>query len=237
MTKATSNPPRLRARIVKWREQLLRTGEAARSGLDPATLDAAVTRVMARVGEADAPSFLGRRVPRWRTRPSGNLEGAPVLDADNVEIAIVALLAATANQWQFSSTPDGHMFAGERQGRHPEPERLYVTGLSDVIDAAAGLVESHRAGAGGRVYIWKEFVECADCRLIIAWINDVGSRRTAFGKCSAPAAGATSAEMGSDRCSACKARGVTLWRDEDRLVCASCRTATAHREQRNAHWR
>ncbi len=39
------------------------------------------------------------------------------------------------------------------------------------------------------------------------------------------AARATSAKMGSDRCSACKARGVTLWRVAGRLVCASCRTA------------
>ena len=39
------------------------------------------------------------------------------------------------------------------------------------------------------------------------------------------AALATSAKMRSDRCSACKARGVTLWQVAGRLVCASCRTA------------
>ena len=35
------------------------------------------------------------------------------------------------------------------------------------------------------------------------------------------AARATSAKMRSDRCSACKARGVTLWRVAGRLVCAT----------------
>jgi uncharacterized Zn finger protein (UPF0148 family) len=39
------------------------------------------------------------------------------------------------------------------------------------------------------------------------------------------AARATSAKMRSDRCSACKARGVTLWQIAGRLVCARCRTA------------
>jgi hypothetical protein len=38
------------------------------------------------------------------------------------------------------------------------------------------------------------------------------------------AARAASASTGSGRCSACKARGITLWRVAGRLVCASCRT-------------
>lgn len=39
------------------------------------------------------------------------------------------------------------------------------------------------------------------------------------------AAHAASAQMGSSRCSVCKARGVTLWQVAGRLLCASCRTA------------
>jgi hypothetical protein len=42
----------------------------------------------------------------------------------------------------------------------------------------------------------------------------------------ARAARAANAKRGSGRCSACKARGVTLWQVADRLVCASCRTAS-----------
>jgi hypothetical protein len=40
------------------------------------------------------------------------------------------------------------------------------------------------------------------------------------------AALATSGKVRSDRCSACKARGVTLWLVAGRLVCANCRTAS-----------
>jgi hypothetical protein len=36
---------------------------------------------------------------------------------------------------------------------------------------------------------------------------------------------AASTKMGSGRCSACKARGVTLWKVAGHLVCARCRTA------------
>jgi hypothetical protein len=38
-----------------------------------------------------------------------------------------------------------------------------------------------------------------------------------------PATRSTSAMVRSDRCSACQARGVTLWRIAGRLVCSSCR--------------
>jgi hypothetical protein len=50
---------------------------------------------------------------------------------------------------------------------------------------------------------------------------------------SARPARAASAKTGSSRCSACKARGVTLWKVAGRLVCASCRNANekAHAAQ------
>jgi hypothetical protein len=179
-----------RLNLVKSRDELLRTGATTWFSFNRATLDAAMERLKARAGEADVTRFvLRRRAPRWRTPPSGNLVGAPVLEADDIEIAIVALLAATRSHWQFSSTPDGRMFIGTRLGPHREAERDYITGLSDVIDTASGLVESHRAGMGGRVYITRRFVECADCKLIIAWINEVGSRQTAFRKCPTVAPG------------------------------------------------
>jgi hypothetical protein len=41
----------------------------------------------------------------------------------------------------------------------------------------------------------------------------------------ARAARAASAKAGASRCSACKARGVALWKAAGRLLCASCRTA------------
>ena len=59
-------------------------------------------------------------------------------------------------------------------------------------------------------------------------IEEVGGARIELqdlARSARAAARATSAKMRSDRCSACKARGVTLWQVAGRLVCASCRTA------------
>ena len=60
-------------------------------------------------------------------------------------------------------------------------------------------------------------------------IEEVGGARTELedlARSARAAARATSDKMRSDRCSACKARGVTLWRVAGRLVCASCRTTS-----------
>jgi hypothetical protein len=147
-------------------------------------LEEALDRLGRRANEAVATSHLLKpRSPRWRSAPARNLVGAPVIDSDEVELAVVAILAATGDNWQFSSTPDGRMFVGTILGYHREGDRTYASGLSDVLDTAAGLVESHRAGAGGRIYITSRHVECAECKLVVAWINTVGSRSTAFGRC------------------------------------------------------
>jgi hypothetical protein len=47
-----------------------------------------------------------------------------------------------------------------------------------------------------------------------------------FARSARAATRTTSATMRSDRCSACTARGVTLWRVAGLLVCASCRAAS-----------
>jgi hypothetical protein len=60
-------------------------------------------------------------------------------------------------------------------------------------------------------------------------IEEVGGARTGLqdlARSARAAARATSGRVRSDRCSACKARGVTLWQVAGRLVCAHCRTAS-----------
>ena len=75
-------------------------------------------------------------------------------------------------------------------------------------------------------------------------IEEVGGARTELQDLARPAsaaAHANSANRGSGRCSACKARGVTLWQVAGRLVCATCRAASqvadtpksGHRQERD----
>lgn len=128
---------------------------------------------------------LRRRAPRYRRDPWAAASGAPHIDADDVEIAITAILSLTAPKWTFSSTPQGSMFTHVHHGYcADEGERSYVDGLSDVVDTASDVVARHRGGAGGRVYITRRHVECADCGLVIAWIGqDAGARTSAIGTC------------------------------------------------------
>ena len=59
-------------------------------------------------------------------------------------------------------------------------------------------------------------------------IEEAGGARTELedlARAARAAARAASATMRSGRCSACKARGITLWQVAGRLLCASCRTA------------
>jgi hypothetical protein len=57
-------------------------------------------------------------------------------------------------------------------------------------------------------------------------IEEVGGTRTELqdlARSARAAARAASANRGSGRCSSCHARGVTLWRFSERLVCGNCR--------------
>lgn len=158
--------------------------EAAFPSLPLDAIHTAVERLFQRVGEAQgATRTLQRRAPRWRRAPSASVSGAPVIEADLAEVAVAALLSETKGQWQFSSTPDGRMFTGSRRGYHAEAERTYLDGLSDIVDTASSVVEQHRAGVGGRVYVYQDRIACAECNLVVAWIEHEGTGTTAFRAC------------------------------------------------------
>lgn len=184
----TALPSRLRATELLEARRARFLQDAGSIPFDQATVDDAFEVLRTRIGEAEATRhLLKRRAPRWRVAPSRQLKGAPIVDTSEIELAIVAILSATTNPWQFSSTPDGRMFTGTRLGYHKEEERTYVAGLSDVLDTTASVIESHRAGLGGRVYLQRQVVECAECKLVMAWLGNAGSRATVFGRCTAVA--------------------------------------------------
>jgi len=93
--------------------------------------------------------------------------GVPTLGCDRVELMIVDLLATGAHL-QFSvSSRDARIFAGALRGYHHEPDRLYVTGLSTILDAAADRLHSLSNGSGGRFYVNDDFVERAWDRSVL----------------------------------------------------------------------
>lgn len=115
-----------------------------------------------------------RRRPRWR-RDEGRQHGVvPVIDVDEAENVIAHLLAVTWPEALFSYTPRkaNRVFAGGCRGYHrDEQQRVYVSGLSEVLDTMNEAVQHHREWKGGRVLVADGRVICADCRAVLAWIG------------------------------------------------------------------
>ena len=141
----------------------------------PELLAEARTRLLSRALTGNfREGALVRRSSRWKRVPTGPVGLPPVIDADDAEEVLVHLLALTWPEAQFSYRPSwsGDVFAGWNSGYHrSDAQRVYVTGLSDILDSVREVVQDHRDGQGGRIYVRDGRVACADCRKVIAWIE------------------------------------------------------------------
>lgn len=103
-----------------------------------------------------------------RVEPSGRLRGAPVLDVDPVELLIIRELAATSPAAQFGATPTGTVFTASTFGKSKEHERLYLSGLSPLLDTVAEIFNTQRSGEGGRFFESEgRIVDAADDLVVI----------------------------------------------------------------------
>lgn len=158
--------------------------ERLRRDFPAETVRSAIELLQARGWEQIRSGRALRREPIWTRPPSPSLAGAPVLRADDAELAVLALLSAKSGKWMFVSNPEGRMFTHAHSGWSEETDRFYVDGLCTLVDTASGLISSHRAGCGGRVYFGTRWIQCADCDRVMAWIGTAGTRAVAFKVCS-----------------------------------------------------
>lgn len=144
-------------------------------------LQEARRRIIDRAATAEfACGAYARRRPKCGHRGSRPLRSVPIIDADDTELAVMHLLALTGPDAQFSYTPawSGRVFAGWKDGYHRgDEERVYVTGLSDVLDSATSIVQNHRNDGGGRVFVRHRRVVCADCQEVVAWAGSAEDDR------------------------------------------------------------
>lgn len=96
------------------------------------------------------------------------LAGEVTIHHDLSEWFLLHSLALTHPAQQFSVTPDARVFAGYRNGNHREHDRLYVTGLSHVLDEAAILMHAATQGRGGRIYIASDQIQIAKTNRVLA---------------------------------------------------------------------
>lgn len=184
-SQAVENARERAVKLVQRRRSSAQHLVRTRLAFDGDITDHALDVLDARAADGIQDETRLRLLPaKWRVAPAGSLSGAPVIEATRLEIAIVSLLSNTDVNWQFSSTPQGHVFASVSNGyTREESERDYVSGLSVVIDTVAGVIERHRKGKGGRVFVTSRHVECAECKRVVAWVNEPGTRATAFQAC------------------------------------------------------
>jgi ribosomal protein L24 len=165
----TSSPPALTQ--DQHRELLRRQLPTAGRGIAPDDVAVALQRVEERIARGRWSGRGRYERPVVRRRPDSRT-GFRVRDipCDDAELVIIRLLSLTLPDLQFSVTPDGHAFTGRRRGYHGEEDRMYVSALSPVIDAAADAVLDATAGAGGRVYVHAHarLVEGAADRRVLA---------------------------------------------------------------------
>lgn len=143
---------------------------------DPADVAEARRRILLRAATSDFQAgALVQRRSRWRNLSGRVADTVQTIEADSAEQLIVPLLALIRPDAQFSVTPrsTNRVFACHKGGYHRTvEERVYVTGLSDVLDTVSDIVQAHRLGVGGRIHITEGAVRCPDCHCVIAWVNE-----------------------------------------------------------------
>jgi hypothetical protein len=141
------------------------------TGVSEEVLEQALDRIRERLRSGPWNLAAYRTIRRrYRATPSDD-GGAPTIDCDPVELAVVRVLAQTYPYNQFSITPKGDVFVGHQMGYHREAARLYVTTLSPVLDETADLLLKRSLGEGGRVYIHRTEIERAADGTLLAYVS------------------------------------------------------------------
>lgn len=128
----------------------------------------AARRLESRLG-----AWTGTQVPGEPGRikdklPSGSSSSSE-LEADEAELVIVHALAATKGDAQFTVSPNGAVSSTISNGWTINKGRIYISGLSPVIDDAASLLNQLRDLAGGRMFFTREhsFIDAATRRAFL----------------------------------------------------------------------
>jgi len=128
---------------------------------DHAAIEEAARRLAERMAEGD---WLGDRYRRRRYPVPDGAGGAVEIECDDVELIIVRLLASTGPHGEFEVTRDGDVHTGVRHGYQYAEDRVCVSGLCPVLDAAADVLLARTGDQGGpmRVHTTTRVVELGD---------------------------------------------------------------------------
>lgn len=101
-------------------------------------------------------TWTGSGIPSTKSRFKNKIAlGADadcLVGTDRPEILIVRALSLTRGECQFTVTPTGAVYASEGNGWTIDSARIYVSGLSPLIDDGADILRQMRGPKGGRMF-------------------------------------------------------------------------------------
>jgi hypothetical protein len=109
---------------------------------------------------------------RYRKVREGFSGGEPlVIEADSEELIILHALAGTGDARQYGVTPRGEVYPSQNHGYLRESDgRLYVQGISPLIEELGAVFTAFRSNEGGRFYLEGRLVRDASSRRVVARI-------------------------------------------------------------------
>lgn len=106
---------------------------------------------------------------RFKNKITRGISADCLVGADEAETLIVRALSITRGECQFTVALNGVVFATENNGHTIDKVRVYVSGLSPLIDDAAYILNQMRDGGGGRMFFTREsqFMNANDKRTFL----------------------------------------------------------------------
>lgn len=154
------------ATLKSLREQMLQRVSKMHGDLQ--SRDEATSRLEARL-----EAWQGAALPTDRTRFKSKIVSGKralcIVSSDEAERIIVRALSVTSVDAQFTVSPNGACYATENNGWTIEKLRVYISGLSPLVDDASYILNQMRNGAGGRMFFSRsdQFSDARDRRAFL----------------------------------------------------------------------
>jgi len=138
--------------LVEERRQIM--SRLGRLSDDRELCEAAAQRLESRL-QSWRGSGIARASTRFKNKVAQGVDAICRVGADRAEILIVRALSITTGECQFTVSMNG-VFASDSNGWTIDKTRIYVSGLSPLIDDAADILRQMRGPQGGRMFFDRE---------------------------------------------------------------------------------
>lgn len=139
----------------------------------PFTRREAASRLERRLGSwdwrNDAPAE-----SRFKNKVARGIRAECVVGCSEEERIIARALAITQGDGQFTVTASGAVYATQSNGWTKDKVRIFVSGLSPLIDAAADIIDQMTDGKGGRFFFTQDdtFIDAKDRLIFLRVLPD-----------------------------------------------------------------